>query len=1145
MQTRREETTVRVQRILVGICSCRSNRGKREAVRETWLSRPVPGIECRFFVGGGTIPPDGEPDVVALAAADDYGHLPQKVRAFFAAALATSDFDWLFKCDDDTYLALDRLHRLIDGAHELVGNEFVESRGSPSGGAGYLLSRRVVRLLADDSGLSDTGAEDVIVGKAAIGYGARALGTANLCWDRSRRPRPGNGIVTSHWCQPEHLRAIHAALFEQPEEIEAIHPYWRDRIHLYPSGYFARSSTACCGRWTKAESGALHLAWFDWTSETFQPSGGEFVMTGHEPPPAPTGARILADKTVFVRAMGRSGNQMFQYAYGLHLRKIFGCRLRGNLFLLDGFEGVSRDVTRSQPTGKFATIHGTDDGAAGRHLNDPLLDGIVLDGFFQNYRHIDGVREELRAMPGPVEKRDAIGVHVRRGDYLGSGHDMGLPVSYYTSGVRRIMENHPHEYRDIVVFTDDPGWCRDNLVAELGEILPASVFDGDERRCLLEMKSMRGMVIANSTFGWWGAWLADCPTIYPKTWPVPGGFYPPGLGCTLDHWNAHSAPAIRPASAGIAANLAGTWHQYNDGILTCRKTFFPDGRMCYGEIWQVDENGEIRFGDHRVRFTPDGALAGYTCNGVRLDYLRSAESPGPDPAAPGKLHGMISLETDRENPVDLLAHLVETGAAVELARFGPDRDGGYNVPSGIVFNKVFTIGVGQDIGFEVSYAEAHPETRFELFDHTVAGLPEPLPNSVFHKVGVGYGDSLEPLPSLLDGRISPDDTALLKIDCEGGEWHCGLDRVRVDGIHTLVLEVHDMLRLRDPGRTAKVLAFIADHFVMVHVSPNNCEPAGTAMGHRITNCMELTFVNRSRVSSLVPRTGPPPRIFRNVPDNPDARIEIVNRKSVLPTVVSAYIDIGPFQKGTEGVRNRDTYRAWLENFSRLENPLVFFAGSAGDADLVKAIRAGVRNPTKIVRIDPGNLLAFSQVARVRELIRDAGWTTAPPNTTVAEYSCVTHSRYELVARAVSEGWIGTDLCCWMDCGKIFDVLRLRRDCRYQFVHRPEMGPGIHYSKVRPCVPKSLFEIQSNNGGHGEYCYAGGFFYGATAAMAEWCTHYLTHAMRYQSEGYVFNDQATLYAMETEGLAGNVAAHDFPEPWSGLCGHLLRPVRCRG
>jgi hypothetical protein len=370
---------------------------------------------------------------------------------------------------------------------------------------------------------------------------------------------------------------------------------------------------------------------------------------------------------------------------------------------------------------------------------------------------------------------------------------------------------------------------------------------------------------------------------------------------------------------------------------------------------------------------------------------------------------------------------------------------------------------------------------------------------------------------------------LLKIDCEGGEWDCGLDRIRVDGIHTLVLEIHDMLRLRDPSRSAKVLASLADQFVMVHASPNNCEPVGTSMGHRITNCVELTFVNRSRVSSLVPRTGPPPRIFRNVPHYPDARIEIVNRKSVLPTVVAAYIDIGPFQKGSEGVRNRDAYRAWLVNFARLENPLVFFAGSAEDADLVKAIRTGVRNPTRVVGIDPGDLRAFSKIGRVRELIRNAGWATAPPNTTVAEYSCVTHSKYELVARAVSEGWIETDLCCWMDCGKIL-------------VNRPELGPGIHYSKVRPCVPRSLFEIQSNNGGHGEYCYAGGFFCGETTQMAEWCALYLTHALRYQSEGYVFNDQATLYAMMTEGLADNVTAHVFPEPWFGLCSHLLRPVR---
>lgn len=39
----------------------------------------------------------------------------------------------------DTYLALDRLRDLLDLSTELVGNEHLNERGSPSGGTGYLL----------------------------------------------------------------------------------------------------------------------------------------------------------------------------------------------------------------------------------------------------------------------------------------------------------------------------------------------------------------------------------------------------------------------------------------------------------------------------------------------------------------------------------------------------------------------------------------------------------------------------------------------------------------------------------------------------------------------------------------------------------------------------------------------------------------------------------------------------------------------------------------------------------------------------------------------------------------------------------------------------------------------------------------------
>jgi hypothetical protein len=101
-------SNVRLPQVLVGICSCRKNSNHRKAVRETWFPVDVPGISARFFVGSGECPE--EPDTVGLDVPDDYEHLPIKVLQFFRYALAHFEFDWLFKCDDDTYLAADRLH---------------------------------------------------------------------------------------------------------------------------------------------------------------------------------------------------------------------------------------------------------------------------------------------------------------------------------------------------------------------------------------------------------------------------------------------------------------------------------------------------------------------------------------------------------------------------------------------------------------------------------------------------------------------------------------------------------------------------------------------------------------------------------------------------------------------------------------------------------------------------------------------------------------------------------------------------------------------------------------------------------------------------------------------------------------------------
>lgn len=279
-------------KILVGVCSCRTYGDKRQAIRETWLSNPIDDLECRFFVGNGDPLPE-EPDTVVLPADDGYAFLPAKVRSFFAHALETSDFDWLFKCDDDTYVALDRLHELLDDRHGIIGSEYLAQRGSPSGGAGYLLSREIVRKLAGDGSLPLTGCEDVILGEAAIRHGAQPLPSARLRMDASRYPQPENDLVTAHWCSPDRLRAIHGGFLEEiKREIVVEHPSWQDRVSLFANGFFRRNGSGCSGAWEEDGAGALALKWFDWPEEVFLPestdSGPAAIYRLKPKPPSST-----------------------------------------------------------------------------------------------------------------------------------------------------------------------------------------------------------------------------------------------------------------------------------------------------------------------------------------------------------------------------------------------------------------------------------------------------------------------------------------------------------------------------------------------------------------------------------------------------------------------------------------------------------------------------------------------------------------------------------------------------------------------------------------------------------------------------------------------------------------------------------------
>lgn len=121
---------------------------------------------------------------------------------------------------------------------------------------------------------------------------------------------------------------------------------------------------------------------------------------------------------------------------------------------------------------------------------------------------------------------ESVSLHVRRTDYLIQPMAWNLSMDYYRRAIDVIRDrvSNPKWF----VFSDDPEWCR----AQFAD-LPEVTFVTGNADCPWEdlelMKCCRHHVLANSTFSWWGAYLAYDETgiaICPGVWPCAGNDLP-------------------------------------------------------------------------------------------------------------------------------------------------------------------------------------------------------------------------------------------------------------------------------------------------------------------------------------------------------------------------------------------------------------------------------------------------------------------------------------------------------------------------------------------------------------------------------------------------------------------------------------------
>ena len=260
--------------LIIGVLTAAKYEPRREAVRRTW-GRDVarhPEVDLVFLIGDPSAKmPRREGDCLYLPCPDDYDSLPQKTRWFCLWALGHTGAEWLFKCDDDTYLQCDRLlnalragqwSRDVVGCQDGNGDHF-------HGGAGYVLTRAAALSIAARLD-ARTGLEDWKARDAVAQGGMWFEHDPRFCFDKARMPMPTNEGITCHYCSPVRMRLIHDAFLLANIPAEAtttiprvLHHVWLggqpipDRLRRYRETWAEHHPAWQMKLWTEENLGPL------------------------------------------------------------------------------------------------------------------------------------------------------------------------------------------------------------------------------------------------------------------------------------------------------------------------------------------------------------------------------------------------------------------------------------------------------------------------------------------------------------------------------------------------------------------------------------------------------------------------------------------------------------------------------------------------------------------------------------------------------------------------------------------------------------------------------------------------------------------------------------------------------------------------
>lgn len=218
---------------------------------------------------------------------------------------------------------------------------------------------------------------------------------------------------------------------------------------------------------------------------------------------------------IHCKLIGRLGNNLFTIATGISLAKKLNTNLTIDKNTSAGHRGlIPVDLSifnykfDQTETPKLDNLYSENDS---HYVPIDIQDNTILSGVFGSWKYFDDIKDEiLKKYFIPSEKisdglkkynisSNSLGICVRRGDFLMlQNNHCVLTIDYYQEAINKYFQDN---IDSIYIFSDDFKWCR----TVFGE--SAIYVEDNIGTQLFLMTKMKHLIMANSTFSWWGAYL--------------------------------------------------------------------------------------------------------------------------------------------------------------------------------------------------------------------------------------------------------------------------------------------------------------------------------------------------------------------------------------------------------------------------------------------------------------------------------------------------------------------------------------------------------------------------------------------------------------------------------------------------------------